>query len=134
MASTGERLLAGELIATTGVVTIQSLSKGNVPAPRHYLAVLVAYGVLSGVALVGPEWAEASAALGALVLMVVLMRVNPKTLSRFMTAEASGPGFSTHPANRWTGSAFGDLNGLLGTLGNGLKGSLGGGIGGGVIA
>jgi hypothetical protein len=123
MASQGERIVAGELVATTVLVTVRELSDGKVPKPHRFLAVLILYGALSAVALFGEEWAKASAALGGLALLAVLMGppgdpTLPKEM-RYFRAMVNGPGFTdTTPSSSWGGSSnpLDELKALFGGL------------------
>lgn len=118
MPTRGERLLAAELIGTEAIVTARQLADKNVPAPHQYLAGLVAYGMLSGLALVGEPQADFAAALGGLVLLTAL--VSFPELFTWLAESAGG----TFPTSAPTSSGSSGTGGILGFLGVGRPGVL----------
>jgi hypothetical protein len=131
----GERVLAGELVGVSVLVTARELHGGQIPKPRQYMAVLVVYAALSAVALVGDDAAELAAGLGALVLLSALMSF--PDIASWVSGFATAGYANTDPPGRDRAAGKPSplqefANALKGAVAAGGGGSIAGGVEGGV--
>lgn len=92
MASRGEKIIVLTLLVTEVVVTGKSLRKGSVPRPSQYIASLVAFAVIGGLAAVGPSMADMAAALSVVVLLTTLLQPEGSKSLLGILSTAANPG------------------------------------------
>jgi hypothetical protein len=69
----GEKIIVLEILATEVIVTVKTLSKGELPKPSQYIASMVMFGVLGGAAAINPSMARIAAYLGGVVLLTTIV-------------------------------------------------------------
>lgn len=82
MATRGERLIAGEMVAAIAVRTGDGIIRGSSLgqdrfSPSRYLSIAIAYGGLGAIASLGDTWADVASAVGGLVLLATLLSAVP---------------------------------------------------------
>lgn len=100
MAATGgERVLTAELLVAVAVAWIGDVSKNKAaPTPSQMLGIVILYGVLSVVAMFGPQAARLAAGLGALVILTLLLKGGPQALTAVVGAAAGKASRAGSPA------------------------------------
>jgi hypothetical protein len=82
MPAPGERVLAAELLAGYTIQWINAASKsGTAPAAAEGFGLLVGYGALAAVAMLGEQAAKLAAGLGGLILLAIVAKAGGSALS-----------------------------------------------------
>lgn len=93
MASSGEKILIIELVATEAVISLREISNGNVPKPMQYLASLAVFAVLGIAAATGEKGAKFAEVVGGLVLLTILMNAQAQSVDPTKPVSPSNLGF-----------------------------------------
>jgi hypothetical protein len=111
MSSHGEKVLVVEIVASQVIITVRELSKGQAPKPSQYIASLIVFGTLGGIAIFGDDWAKFAAGLGGLVLLSTIVEgaggwTNSATPTNLLNIVSKVPGtLSGKPSNAPPGAA-----------------------------
>lgn len=97
MASHGEKILVMELTAAQVIITVRELANGRSPKPHQYIASLIVFAVLGGVAVFSDDAAKFAGALGGLVLLSTIVEgaggwSNPLTPQNILSTFGKVPG------------------------------------------
>jgi hypothetical protein len=87
MASQGERVLTAELLVALATAWIADVAKNKTaPTPSQILGVIVLYALLAIVAMFGDGPARFASALGALVIVTIVVKGGPRAIGAVVGA------------------------------------------------